>query len=74
MGYNRESIKPTNHELEDICKTLKKEGIVVSLLSVTYVTHVQDVLAYEYYECFSFPIPVTIPPNDIHRILFPKSP
>ena len=48
--------KPKNLELEGICKTLKKAGIVMSLLiSVTYgkyATYVPDVVAYKYYECF----------------------
>ena len=34
--YTEKSIEPTNLELEAICKTLRKVGIVLSLLSVTY--------------------------------------
>ena len=55
MGYDRKSIKSSNLELEGICFALEKEGIVVQLPSVTYVTHVPDLMVYEYY-CFDFPI------------------
>ena len=43
------SLKSTNLELEAICKTAKKAGNVMSLLSVTYgkyATQVPDVMSY----------------------------